>query len=59
MKRPIIAKQITHVAYLNIGAARVPATHGVLDKWKTEVNDARYVQAASDLFEKLGYTPSK
>jgi hypothetical protein len=39
------------------GDARVQANKGILEKWKAEVADARYLQAAPDLFAKLGYTP--
>jgi hypothetical protein len=39
------------------GDARVQANKGVLERWKTEITDARYLQAAPGLFEKLGYTP--
>ncbi|CAG0937714.1 Reducing-end xylose-releasing exo-oligoxylanase Rex8A [Thermoflexales bacterium] len=39
------------------GDARVQANRGVLEKWKAAITDARYLQAAPDLFEKLGYTP--
>ena len=48
-----------NVAYLTTGAARVQANKGILDKWKTEISDACHLQAAPDLFEKLGYTPHK
>jgi len=39
------------------GNARVQANPGILEKWKAEIADARYLQAAPDLFAKLGYTP--
>jgi oligosaccharide reducing-end xylanase len=38
------------------GDARVQANQGILEKWKAEIGDARYLQAAPDLFARLGYT---
>jgi hypothetical protein len=37
----------------------VQANKGILGRWKTEIADPRYLQAAPDLFEKLGYAPAQ
>ena len=50
---------IRAVGYLNDGTAQVQANKGILDRWKTEIGDARYLQAAPELFEKLGYTSAQ
>jgi hypothetical protein len=44
-------------SYSYWGDARVQANPGILEKWKAEILDVRYLQAAPDLFEKLGYAP--
>ena len=50
---------IRAVVYLNDGTAQVQANKGILERWKAEIADPRYLQAAPDLFEKLGYTPAQ
>ena len=50
---------IRAVTYLNSDGARVQANKGILERWQTEIADARYLPAAPDLFAKLGYTPVK
>ena len=50
---------IRAVGYLNDGTAQVQANKGILERWKAEIADPRYLQAAPDLFEKLGYTPAQ
>ena len=50
---------IRAVGYLNDGTAQVQANKGILDRWKTEIIDPRYLQAAPELFEKVGYTAAQ
>ncbi len=38
---------------------RVRANPNSLTKWKEEITGSRYLQAAPDVFEKLGYTPAQ
>jgi oligosaccharide reducing-end xylanase len=47
---------IRAATYLNDGAAQVRANKGILERWKTEIADPRYLHASPDLFAKLGYT---
>jgi oligosaccharide reducing-end xylanase len=42
--------------YRNDGAAQVQANKGILERWQTEIVDPRYLNAAPELFAKLGYT---
>ena len=50
---------IRAVNYLNVGAAQVQANKGILDRWKTEIVDPRYLQAAPELFRSIGYNPAQ
>jgi endo-1,4-beta-D-glucanase Y len=47
------------VTYLNNGTAQVQANQGILQRWKAEIVDPRYLQAVPDLWAKLGYTPAQ
>jgi oligosaccharide reducing-end xylanase len=47
---------IRAVTYFNAGPAQVQANKGILERWKTEIVDPRYLQAGPDLFAKLGHT---